>query len=559
MIRLPARRAILGVVSGVDPPGVSTAASRLAAAYRDVPGLDDWTISTLPLPAARAGVVVLAADAANLTAPTTLVWGLPLGAAGPVTDDEVRRVLADPPSVRELAGVFVLVRIDADAVRLLTSHDFVFTLRRSRDAFATRAVAALALAGSTPRIDPALVFQAVAWEGSVTTGELLVDVMGCDEGMLVEVNSTAVTTTDVAPLSERMAEREPLTPVTFRKLVGAETLRAARVDGARLALTEGRDSILAASCLAETGATMPTYTLGYRGYPDRRGAHAAARALGWRHDTIGVRDARGRRIARGSEPTADCVEGDLVEWLLRYAAWGEGLQSARDALVGHVAWRGSPFVSVTGHGGETGRAFYRLKRPDQDPADAIAVTGAGANLPETGQTRFREQIQAEVELASAAGRADIALDLIYARRQRGWLEHTGLPDAPATDIVPIFLGTSIYQALVNIPLESRLDGSFFGAALALDPSGLYEIATRAARRRHWGRRPNIPSDWPLLRDVIARFEPGGWLAREVLGEQWWAWATGNAPSEWWVRLLLWRAVGVEALHRWCARQQRLAA
>jgi hypothetical protein len=356
-----------------------------------------------------------------------------------------------------------------------------------------------------------------------------------------------------------MAAGPAPTPESFRQLVGSATLRAAKVPGSRLALTEGRDSVLAASCLAELGGRLPTYTLGYRGYPDSLGARAAAKALGWPHLTIGVQDARSRRVSARRTPTIDAVAGEVVDWLVRHAAWGEGLQSVRDAMVGHVAWRRPRFVSVTGHGGETGRAFYRLHHDGQDPADAIAVTGAGANLPKAGQVHFREVIRAEVRRAEAAGRGDGALDLIYARRQRGWLEHTGLPDAPATDILPIYLGSAVYRELMNIPLESRLDGSFFAAALALDPRDLHGVATRGARRRRWGRRPAIPSDWPLLREVMARFEPDSWLARDLLGDAWWRWATERAPHEWWVRLLLWRAVGVEALHRWCASPPWLAA
>lgn len=559
MIRLPARRTILGVVTAVDAAAVADAASRLAAAYRDVPGLGSWTLQTLAVPAARAGIVVLGETPTPLSLPSTVVWGLPLGSEGPATDDEVRGVLDSPRSVRGLAGVFVLGLITETSVRLVTSHDFVFTLRRCGTAFATRAVAALALSGTTPRIEPSSVYEAVAWEGSVATGEVLADVAGCDEGIHVEIAAGGATTTVVAPLAERIAEGAPPTPASFRELVGTETLRAARVEGSRLALTEGRDSVLAASCLAQVGGRLPTYTLGYRSYPDSQGARAAAKALGWSHQTIGVRDARGRRVSQRSTPTGRAVSGNLVEWLVRHAAWGEGLQAARDALVGHVAWAGSGFVSVTGHGGETGRAFYRTAHEGQDPADAIAVTGAGANLPPAGQAHFREVIRAEVDRAAAAGRRDAALDLVYARRQRGWLEHTGLPDAPATDIVPIYLGSTVYRALMNIPLADRLDGSFFEAALALDERDLYAVAIRGARRKRWGRRPGIPSDWPLLRDVIAAFEPDGWLARDVLGDDWWRWATEQAPHEWWVRLLLWRAVGVEALHRWCASPPWLTA
>lgn len=554
ILRLPARQSILGVVTGVDDADVAAAAERLAAAYAGVPGLESWSVRSLPVPGASAGIVVMSPDP-QLDSMTELVWGCPIGASGAATDDEIRQVLAEPRRVRELNGVFVLVALSPATIRLVASHDFVFTLRRSRDAFATRAVAALALAGVAPRIEPSSVYEAVAWEGSVTTGELLADVAGCEEGTLVDIDSAGIRTVDVVPLGERMAAENPLNPNEFRALVGRETKRAAAVAGSMLALTEGRDSILAASCLAETGGTMPAYTLGYRGYPDSRGAHAAARALGWSHRTIEVYDARGRKVSRRRDPTTDAVDGDVVEWLVRHAAWGEGLQSVRDAIVGHPRWPRPPFVSVTGHGGETGRAFYRLAEDGQHPADAVAVTGAGANLPPAGQAHFRDVIAAEVELATAAGRGDVPLDLVYARRQRGWLEHTGLPANPASDVVPIYLGTTVYQALVNVPVETRLDGSFFDAALALDPIDLYGVATRAARRRRLGRRPRVPNDWPLLHGVMAAFDDDGWLTRDVLGDEWWSWATGLAPDEWWVRLLLWRAVGVEALHRWCGQSR----
>jgi len=551
MLRLPARHSIIGVVGDVDPPEVAAAADRLAHAYRDVPGIESWTTASIVATHGRAGVIVFMAKPPELNSPTEFVWGLPLGADGVATDDEVRRVLADPRSVRNLSGVFVLGAVTDASIRLVTSHDFVFTLRRSRNAFATRAVAALALAGVTPRVEPTAVYQAVAWEGSVTTGEILTDVAGCDEGMLLDIHRAGISITDIAPLGERMAAADPLDPGGFRELVARETARAARAPDSRLALTEGRDSILAASCLAQVGGAMPTYTLGYRDYPDSRGAAAAAKTLGWPHQTVDVFDARGGRVSPRDDPSLDAVDGDVVDWLIRHAAWGEGLQSVRDAIVGHVKWEGAPFVSVTGHGGETARAFYRLGHQGQHPADAIATTGAGTNLNDAGRAHFHEVIAAQVDLATAAGRRDIALDLIYARRQRGWLEHTGLADAPVTDIVPIYLGTAVYAAMVNIPLASRLDGSFFDRALALDPNDLYGVATRGARARRWGRRPHIPNDWPLLRGVVTAFEPGGWLARDVLGDEWWSWATDLAPTQWWVRLLLWRAAGVEALHRWC--------
>jgi hypothetical protein len=548
---------VLGAVGNIDPEKVGPAAQRLANAYRDVPGLEAMSVVSLALPEARAAVVVLAERPEPLRSDTTIVWGVPVGAEGAATDDEIAGVLREPARVSELAGLFVLVRLMADSVRLVTSTDFVFTLRRSRDAFATRAMAAVALAGVAPRVERDAVVQAVTWQVVAGSGELLADADACEEGTLVDLTAGGVRTATIVPLGERLAPGPAPAIAEFRELLGTAVRRASSVPAARLALTAGRDSVLAASCLAEAGGSIPTYTLGYRGYPDSRGAHAVATALGWPHQTVQVRDARGRKLSRRRDPDGG-VDGDPGQWLTRFAPWGEGLQLPRDALSGHIRWSGPPFTSLTGHSGEVGRAFYWGDPPDTDPVEAMVDGWPGTHLPDRARQQFRDAMQVEVQVAIDSGRGDAALDLVYVRRQRCWFDHAGLPDAPVANVLPQFLSAAVCRALINVPREQRLGSLFFDAALAADPRRLRDIAKRAsaARRIDTSRLRRldpyrIPSDWPQLHAVMGSFDSGGWLARDAFGDEWWQWALDQAPHEWWVRLLLWRAVGVEALHRWC--------
>jgi hypothetical protein len=559
VLRLPGRLSIVGAASGVAAAQVEDAARRLADTYRDVPGLEAMTPTWLALPRIGAGVVILARQSPTLRLPLTIAWGMAIGADGPATNGEIDRVLTTPRRVLELGGVFVLVRVTEDSVRLVTSTDFLLTLRRSHGAFATRAMAALAIAGVTARVNRHAIGQAVAWHAVAPSGEVLADVTACEEGTLVDIDARGVRQSSIVSLGERLAIGRPLTAPEFRVLLGAEVRRASTAPDARLGLTAGRDSVLAASCLAEVGGSISTYTLGYRGYPDARGARAVASALAWPHQILPIQDVRGHKISRIRDPTIDAVAGDVTGFLIRHAPWAEGLQLPRDAVSGHITSSDSPFTALTGHGGGIGRAVYWTEQPDGDPVETMVTrNGRGAILPEVARREFAAVVADEVQVALDAGRPDAVLDVVYMRYERCWLDHTGLPDGPVASLLPLYLSATVCKALIDVPREERIGGIFFDRALALDPRDLRRIATAASVSRRLptarlGRFDpyRVPNDWPLLRDIMARFAPDGWLVRDVLGDAWWRWAEDNAPEQWWVRMLLWRAVAIESLHRWC--------
>lgn len=557
ILRLGSRRSILGLVGRVDPSEVARGTERLARAYAAVPRLEAFRSYALALPAARAGVIVLSPQELSLRVGDVVVWGVPVSSSGSATDRELRRALADPRCAAELDGVFVLAQISADKIRLVTSPAFLFTLRRSGSAFATRAFAAVALSGRRPRVNSEAVSQAVAMQCVMGGGEVLADVEACEEATVVDVSAAGIDQRCYAPLAERLGPGPPTTPGRLREVVGEVAGRCALLPGAWLALTAGRDSALALSCLASTGRPLPTVTMGWRGLPDVEGARAAARHLGWTHEVAAVTDARGRSVRGRRGLHGLKVDGGLVDWLARSARWLEGLQHPRDALSGWLRWPRQNTVWVTGHGGETGRAFYWGNDPDADPLDTI-VNGPGGHLKGAGREALAEAVRGELALAAAIGRPSDALDLLYVRRQRGWVDRGTLPLPQIRDILPVHLHSSVTQALISSPRALRQGGDLYDMALSSEHAELWRITCRATgRAAKLHRAPGMPhliaypDDEPLLQRVLAGLAPEGLLARDVLGEAWWSWATRAASHEPWVRGLLWNAVSVEALHRSC--------
>jgi hypothetical protein len=557
-LRLPSRRTVLGLVTASSEQDVATAAARLERVYRSVPEFPSAIASYLAIPAIRAGIVVIADQPIELPAGGTLAWGLPLGSGGGATPDEIDRVLDDPQRVGELGGVFVLARLAGDSIRLVSSTDFVFTLRRAGTAFATRAVAALTLAGITSTVDADAACEFLALYSVIGTGELLTGVEACEEGTVVDVTSSGVRQRVASPLQQRLRPGPPPTPAGFRDALGLWLTRARAVPGAALALTAGRDSGLVASCLAADGGDLPTVTHTVPGFPDNRGAAAVARTYGWPHEALRVTYPDGRTLPRWTHPVIRVPGGDVVRYLTREAAWCEGMQHPRDALVGHFARSGGGIPTLTGHGGETGRAYFWKNLPDGPDVDDFIDHGGGWHLPPPAKDRLRATVEAEAALAADLGWPGAGLDLLYPRRQRSWLDHSGLANAPFTDLMPAFLTAEMTGLMLDIPQADRRSGALFDAALALDLADPRGIAVRAARTPSWAARLGrlnpykVPNDLYLLTSVMAAFEPGGWLMRDVLGDRWWRWAVDTAPSLPSVRGVLWSCIGIEALHRWLA-------
>jgi len=342
-------------------------------------------------------------------------------------------------------------------------------------------------------------------------------------------------------------------------LVGGLASRLTRTPGARLGITGGRDSVLVASCLAEQGGTVPTYSMGPPRYSDVLAGQAVARQLGWPHSTLPVTDARGRTSRLW--PAATTVPGGrLADWLVRHAPWGEGLQHPRDALVGRLRWEGEPFAAVTGHGGETGRAYLWDGVPDAvldaDPASVLTSRGTALHLPAQARDHYTAVLEADVQLAREIGRPRDALDIVYVRRQRSWLEHGGLPMAPACDALPVLLASRAVRAMIDVPRAQRRGARFFDAALTSWRPELRATALAEATRdvRPWRLLgPLNPyllrNDWPLLARVLAELEPDGLLARDLLGDAWWKGAVETAREQPGARGPIWNAVALEALHR----------
>ena len=558
-LRLPSRHAVLGVLTGTTGAGAAEAADRLRRRYAGVPGLEGWRTTWVHLPDLEAAVVVAGADPPALHAGLDVVWGSPIGSAGPAAAEEVDAALVEPGRARDLEGCFVLLRAEPGRLRLVTSSAFVFTLRRSGPAFATRAAAALALAGRPMEVDREAVVEAVVWQAVLQDGEVLAGVAACEEATVVDVTRTGVVTGSWSGLGDRLAAGPPPDPAAFRGRVGALTRRFAAVPGARLALTGGRDSALVASCLAEGGGALPAFTMGPSRYSDVRAARRVAGVLGWPHSSIPVTDVRGRTSPLW--PAGSTVPGGrLADWLVRHAPWGEGLQHPRDALVGRLRWAGPRFPAVSGHSGEVGRAFYWDGSTDADldadPAAVLVGRSTAAHLPPAARDRFSDAVAADVAVARAIGRPRDALDLVYVRRQRSWFDHGWLPDAPVDDVLPVLLAPGPVRDLLDVPRDQRRGGRFFDDAIAAWRPELRDVALREAAlgKQAWrALGPLNPyrlrDDWPLLTRLLAELAPGGLLVRDLLGAAWWDGALEAARTQPGARGPIWNAVSVEAVHR----------
>lgn len=552
-MRLPGRRSVLGIVHDIDAAQLEAAADRLTRAYAAIPALEPAQCSSRYFPALRAGVVTVAPTRVDLHAGKPIVWGAPVGPDGLATDEEIDAALTDPARARALAGVFVIVRLGDTGIRAVTSSAYMATLRRSGSAFATRATAAALLAGGRVEVNRDAVAEVVVWQAALGAGgEAVAGVVPLEEASVVDIAPAAPPSVrSYWPLADRLAPGPPTTPHSLRAAVGERVAGLAKVDEAMLGLTGGLDSTLAASALAERGGSIETFTMGHPSYPDLRAAQAVTSALGWAHETVPVTDATGRATHRSA---AAVPGGNHVDWLVAHAPWGDGLGHPRDAILGHARWQRSDVLWVSGHGGEVLRSVYGSAEQPVDGAGALTDRLAGW-APESVQAAFTATLRDQLAAATAAGRPADALDVVYVRRQFTWMDRP-LPLRQFADVHPVFLDSDIVRAMLDAPLSERSSGAFIRQAHDLGAVNLSDIARRGAAHRPWQARvlrkrwqPYV-DDWPLLHRLITALEPDGLLARDVLGEKWWQWATATAPGQPRARGCLWNAIAIESLHRW---------
>lgn len=552
---LPSRSSVLGVAHGVDAEQFAAAVDRLRRAYEGIPALAPVHASSRYLPTLRAGICVVGSADVDLAGDGDLVWGAPLGRSGLASSEEVELALTSPVAARELSGVFVLVRTRASGIRLVTSATIVATLRTSAGALATRATAAAVLGGRRVEVNKDAVAEAVVWQCALRTGgEVVAGVEPVGEASVVDLGiDGAVGMSSYWDAEERLAPQGTTTPEGFRSLVAAEMSNAAAVDNAMLGLTAGLDSTLAASCLDEVGGRIDTFTMGHAGYPDLVAARAVARRLGWSHETALVADAAGNPLHRG---LAAVPGGDRLRWLVAHAPWADGMCHPRDAILGRLRWKRRGVLWVAGHGGETARSVYGSSAGGAGDTAVEVATRIASWAPPAVLAEFMETIREGLREGAAIGRPRDAVDVLYLRRQFTWIDRA-LAVREYSDMHPLYMGSRLARAMLDVPPEQRADGAFIRRAHELGSPDLSRLAAHSAtrgfpwvnalRRGPW--RPFV-DDWPLLHSLLQELEPDGLLARDALGDGWWCWALETAPGQPWARSCLWNAIAVESLHRW---------
>jgi hypothetical protein len=470
-----------------------------------------------------------------------ILHGVAYGPDGPATDDELLGAVHSPAARRALRGHFVL----AAEGRLLTSPDVTQALKVAEGpggrAWATKGSAALALAGVTPQLHLDAIAEFVLFDFVLDDEELLRGVRLVEEASCVDLATGA--TSSWWPREERLAAGPPTAASDLRTVL-ASTLRPVAADPTlRFGLTAGRDSTLVADAIASgEGPRVQSFTIGHPDWPDAVGAAAIARRLGWAHEVVG-----------DFKPGAVSFAGAV-----RWTAWTDGLCFGRDLIGPGLSWNWEPGVSLSGSGGEIGRAFWW---PNQAAADVLAEPAAlNPSAPLVRSAVLAERFACAIDGVTQPGRVDggARLDLLYALgRMRSWLGRSR-PNPAVNGTVAAYLDPDVVRLLLDLPAELRSGARGFDAALAqCDPDlraiSASAIATHRRRRslvtrvrNRWSTPTN--TDLGRLRQALA--EASTWLepVRDALGTPWWDDAVATAPTSTRARISLWNAVAVAALH-----------
>jgi hypothetical protein len=433
-------------------------------------------------------------------------------------------------------------------LRLVTTSEPVCTLRRVEGpgsvAWATRGLAAHALAGVAPEIDDRLIPELVLFDFVFGDRELLTATRLEDRAAVVDLGRDGWRSTSYWPLEERFAPGPPTSAVDLRAAVAEVARRSLAAPDAVLGLTAGRDSTLLASCLAEVGGPVATYTMGDPSWPDVVGARAAAGALGWPHRVL-------------APPDPATAPPPSLERAIGWSTWGEGMVLGRD-LVGEglADLDGERHLLLTGLGGEAGRALY-WQEADRSPVEQLLV--------HRDLCRGAPQAFLHDRLGEAIGRAEGSgrrgqdlLDVFYVEeRMRHWLLRSR-PVPWVDGVVAAYLAPDVLRTLLDLPAEDRRTGRAFDQALALGPLPLRQIANAAlpppATRPRWPRWPfrrmTAQADQvPVVLGLLDELDGGPARCAAALGPGVLDRLRRDAPDQPGAQYRLWTVLAVEALDR----------
>jgi hypothetical protein len=540
MQQLAGTHTVLGVVQ-YDEPGHErdfiAATNKLTPLYAPVlgDGVRTWRLWREDL---RAGVIVFGhlPDADGLRTP--IVSGRAMDQYGAASEQSITAALAQPAAnARDLTGLFVLLDVGDDRIRLLSSSSVVHTLKRVRGASATawstRGWTAHVLAGKQPRLREDRIADFVLFRYLFGQEEMLADSVKLEDALVVDVNRDGAREWSYWPLSERIAPGAPSDGKALREGLRSflEPLRS--LPTARLGLTAGIDSTLVASCAAEAGIPLGTYTLGARWDSDALGARAAAKAAGLPHETV--------RRKHGRPSWARLAE---------LSTWTEGLRIASGLFDARDPWRVRGADRFTGHGAEIGRADYYSERDWTEWLPSLATT-VREQVPGPVGEGFLERVRARMQQLDGLGRpADNVLDLITLVDNVGnWLDRE-IPIPQVANLVPAYLSADVIRLLLDIPYDDRRSDAAFTEAHRLGAHNLYAIAQHAStdnRRRRFSL--NQLSGLIVLRhsDELMRSMPKDAVTVRVLGKEFVQRTFDGARAYIWQRKRAWAILSLEAM------------
>jgi hypothetical protein len=538
---------VLGAVRYDGPDGglrFAAALDHLARLYG--PLLPDGQVSGTWDAASGSGVAVIGGP----IGPGGAGWGRPLGPGGIAGPEELHGALSDPARARDLYGFWAMAGWTPEGLRLVTTAEPVHTLKRvegdGATAWATRGLAAHALAGVRPVLDDERIPELVLFDMVLGDRELLAATRVEERATVIDIGREGWRSRSHWPLEERLAPGPVTTPADLRTALGGLAARIDAVPQAILGLTSGRDSTLLASCIAERGGRVDTFTMGDPAWPDVLGATAVAATLGWRHTVLAPPD-----------PTE--APPPSFASAVRWSLWTEGLELGRDLVgPGLADVGGGERLLLTGLGGEAGRGLYWQGDGSMAPLDQLLVHRD--LLPAPQRERLVARLEDALQRAAASGRAGRSLlDVVYIEeRMRKWLMRSRpIPWVGGT--VAAYLGTDVLRALIDLPEEDRATGRAFDAAIALGRPPLRPIALAAApppiRPPRWRRavgrlRSAPPVTSPEAQVVLGLLDglPGGPARTDAaLGPGVLDRLRRAAPAEGGARHRLWTVLSIEAL------------